>query len=131
ESFLDLLLYALIPWSAINLVDYFLLKKGHYVVSDLFLRTGGRYGRWSTVGLVSYFVGLTAQVPFMMSPLFNGPLAESMNYIDISWLIGFVFTALLFLVLHRLFAPVSPPAPGLGEAKVMEADAFQAKAVKS
>ncbi len=103
ESFLDLLLYALIPWSAINLVDYFILKKGNYVVSELFLRDGGRYGKWNTVGLVSYFVGLAAQVPFMMSPMFNGPLAKYLNYIDISWLIGFVFTSLLFFTLARLF----------------------------
>lgn len=131
ESFLNLLLYALIPWSAINLVDYFILKKGHYVVSDLFLRTGGRYGRWNAVGLVSYFVGLAAQVPFMMSPLFNGPLAEPMNYIDVSWLIGFVFTALLFLLLHRLFAATTPPTPAKGEAKVIESASFQANALNS
>lgn len=103
ESFLDLLLYALIPWSAINLVDYFIIKKGDYAVSELFLRDGGRYGKWNKVGLISYFIGLGAQLPFMISPVFTGFMAEYFQNIDVSWFIGFVFTAIVFLVLDRVF----------------------------
>ena len=98
-GFLDLLLYVLIPWSAINLVDFFIIQKGHYNVPALFDRTGGEYGRWNAVGLVSYGVGLLAQLPFMSIAIFQGPLAGSIN---IAWLVGFVVTALVFLVLVRL-----------------------------
>ncbi|WGD36786.1 cytosine permease [Lysinibacter sp. HNR] len=101
ESFLTLLLYVLIPWSAINLVDYFIVQKGEYVIADLFARDGGRYGRWNKVGLTSYGIGLVAQAPFMVTPLYTGPLAAPLQNIDIAWLVGFLFTAALYLVLTR------------------------------
>ena len=101
ESFLTLLLYVLIPWSAINLADYFIVQKGHYVVADLFDPTGGRYGKWNAVGLSSYGIGLLAQVPFMITPLFTGPLAEPLQGIDIAWLVGFAVTAAIYLLLVR------------------------------
>lgn len=101
ESFLTLLLYVLIPWSAINLADYFIVQKGDYHVDDLFARDGGRYGRWNVVGLSSYAIGLAAQVPFMITPLFTGPLAAPLQNIDIAWLVGFVVTAAVYLGLTR------------------------------
>lgn len=103
EAFLDILLYILIPWSAINLVDYFIIKKGNYVISDLFMRDGGRYGKWNAVGLWSYFLGLSAQVPFMSIAAFEGPFAKLMQGIDVAWLVGFVVTGLIFLVLMKIF----------------------------
>ncbi|RBP64904.1 NCS1 family nucleobase:cation symporter-1 [Brevibacterium sanguinis] len=101
ESFLTLLLYVLIPWSAINLADYFIVQKGHYDLDDLFAPDGGRYGKWNVVGLSSYGIGLLAQVPFMITPLFTGPLAKPLQFIDIAWLVGFVVTAVVYLVLVR------------------------------
>ncbi|GAA1602414.1 purine-cytosine permease family protein [Leucobacter chromiireducens] len=101
ESFLTLLLYVLIPWSAINLADYFIVQKGEYVIEDLFSRDGGRYGKWNAVGLWSYLIGLLAQVPFMITPLFTGPMAEPMQGIDIAWLVGFAVTMIVYLNLVR------------------------------
>ncbi len=101
ESFLTLLLYVLIPWSAINLADYFIVQKGEYHVDDLFAPDGGRYGKWNAVGLSSYAIGLAAQVPFMITPLFTGPLAAPLQNIDIAWLVGFVVTAIVYLTLSR------------------------------
>ena len=122
ESFLNLLLYALIPWSAINLADYFIIKKGHYVVPELFLRDGGRYGKWNAVGLVSYFIGLACQIPFMISPMFESPLAKHINHIDISWLVGFVATAIVFLVLERIFGAEESPQPARGRSMAFDTE---------
>ena len=101
ESFLTLLLYVLIPWSAINLADYFIVQKGEYVVEDLFKRTGGRYGKWNAVGLISYAIGLAAQVPFMITPLYTGPMAGPLQGIDLAWLVGFLVTVVVYLILVR------------------------------
>lgn len=98
-GFLDLLLYVLIPWSAINLVDFFIVQKGRYNVSAMFDPTGGEYGKWNVVGLSSYAIGLLAQLPFMDIAIFTGPLAGSIN---ISWLVGFAVTATVFLVMVRV-----------------------------
>lgn len=114
EAFLTLLLYVLIPWSAINLVDYFILHKGEYSVADMFLPDGGKYGKWNAVGLWSYLIGLLAQVPFMITPLFTGPMAEPLQHIDIAWLVGFIVTGIVYLMLARAAAkrkqPVAVPA---------------------
>jgi NCS1 family nucleobase:cation symporter-1 len=101
EAFLTLLLYVLIPWSAINLADYFIVQKGEYVIADLFMRDGGRYGKWNRVGLISYGIGLVSQVPFMITPMYTGPLAEPLQNIDIAWLVGFVVTTGVYLLMVK------------------------------
>lgn len=101
QSFVTLLLYVLIPWSAINLVDYFIVRRGDYAVEELFQRDGGRYGRWNAIGLGVYAVGIVVQIPFMITPLFTGPLAEPLGFIDIAWIVGFVVSGALYLVLSR------------------------------
>lgn len=101
ESFLLLLLYVLIPWSAINLADYFIVRRGDYDVAALFATDGGQYGRWNRIGLTSYAIGLAAQVPFMVTPLFTGPLAGPLQNIDVAWLAGFVVTGVVYLLLVR------------------------------
>lgn len=104
DQFLTLLLYVLIPWSAINLVDYFIIRKGEYKIGDLFDETGGSYGKWNAVGLSSYGLGLLTQVPFMITPLYTGPMAGPLQGVDIAWMVGFVATGIIFMVLHAAFA---------------------------
>ena len=106
-GFLDLLLYVLIPWSAINLVDFFIIRKGHYDIAAMFDPSGGQYGKWNAVGLGSYAIGLLAQLPFMSISIFQGPLAGTIN---IAWLIGFVVTAAAFLILARVTKKSAPTA---------------------
>ncbi|HEY2145990.1 MAG TPA: cytosine permease, partial [Steroidobacteraceae bacterium] len=45
ESFISILLYVLVPWTAINLVDYYLLRHGKYDIASFFRQDGGIYGR--------------------------------------------------------------------------------------
>lgn len=101
QNFVTILLYVLIPWSAINLVDYFVIRKGEYAVDELFRRDGGRYGRWNAIGLWTYVIGLAVQVPFMVTPMYAGPLAEPLGHVDIAWMLGFVVSGLAYLVLTR------------------------------
>lgn len=104
QSFVTILLYVLIPWSAINLVDYFIIRKGEYAVDELFQRDGGRYGTWNAVGLSTYAIGLVVQIPFMVTPLFVGPLAEPLGLVDIAWILGFIVSGAVYLLLTRLVA---------------------------
>jgi purine-cytosine permease-like protein len=50
-NFLDVLLVVLIPWSAINLADYFLVRRGRYDVASSFTADGA-YGRFAWRGLL-------------------------------------------------------------------------------
>ncbi|MFD0996349.1 purine-cytosine permease-like protein [Pseudoclavibacter chungangensis] len=101
QAFVTLLLYVLIPWSAINLVDYFIIRKGSYDLEALY-DPKGVYGGWNAVGLATYAVGLVVQVPFMVAPI-QGVFAESLGMVDIAWVVGFVVSAGLYLLLTRLF----------------------------
>lgn len=117
QNFVTILLYVLIPWSAINLVDYFIIRKGEYAVDELFQRDGGRYGRWNAIGLSTYAVGIVVQIPFMVTPMFTGPLAEPLGYIDVAWILGFIVSGLVYLILTRVFGK-SEVAPSVEPAAV-------------
>ena len=45
-EFLAILLYLFTPWSAINLVDFYFGRRGHYSVREIF-NPHGLYGRWA------------------------------------------------------------------------------------
>jgi NCS1 family nucleobase:cation symporter-1 len=109
SDFVATLLYIVIPWSAINLVDYYLIRRGRYDVSAIF-RVHGRYGafNWRTVAV--FIVGVAAEVPFMNAayPAYEGRAAAALNGADISWLVGFVVTAALYwLVAPRTAGPAA------------------------
>jgi NCS1 family nucleobase:cation symporter-1 len=88
EDFILLLLYVLVPWTAINLVDYYLLRHGHYDVESFFRHDGGIYGRVNGPAVICYVLGILVQLPFVASALYTGPLARAMGGIDLSWIVG-------------------------------------------
>jgi NCS1 family nucleobase:cation symporter-1 len=98
-NFVTVLLYVLIPWSAINLVDYYLVRHGDYEVGDFFRADGGRYGLWNVRALGVYVVALLAQVPFMVTTLYTGSVADELGYTDVAWLVGFVVAGGLYWIL--------------------------------
>jgi NCS1 family nucleobase:cation symporter-1 len=87
-----LLLYVLISWTAINLVDHYLIRHGQTDVEAFFDPSGGPYGRVGWIGVSTYVVGILVEVPFMSTPLFTGPAASAMNGTDLSWIVGLVIT---------------------------------------
>jgi purine-cytosine permease-like protein len=99
-NLLNILLYLLVPWCAVNLVDFFFIRKGHYAITDIF-NPNGVYGRWSWRGLSCYFLGLMCEVPFMVLSFYTGPVARAMNDIDISFLVGMAVAGLLYLFVGR------------------------------
>lgn len=87
-SFLSLLLCVLIPWTAVNLVDYYLLRHGQYDIASLFERDGGIYGRFNWIAIGCYFAGIAIEIPFLSTTLWTGPIAKAIGGVDISWLVG-------------------------------------------
>ena len=55
-NFLDVLLVLFIPWSAVNLADYFVVRRGAYDVASFFTADGD-YGRFAWRGLLAYAIG--------------------------------------------------------------------------
>ncbi len=95
-EFLNLLLYLFTPWTAINLVDFYWVRKGHYSVREIF-NPHGIYGRWSWRGLTAYGAGFLAMVPFFSISIYTGPVARLLGGADIAMLIGLPVSALTYL----------------------------------
>jgi NCS1 family nucleobase:cation symporter-1 len=100
-NFLSLLLYVLVPWTAINLVDYYLVQHGRYDISAFFRRDGGIYGKFNGPALICYAVGILIQIPFMAIGLYVGPIAARMHDVDTSWIVGLLVVSPLYLVMVR------------------------------
>jgi NCS1 family nucleobase:cation symporter-1 len=100
-DFILLLLYVLVPWTAINLVDYYLLRHGRYDVESFFRRDGGIYGRVNGAAVACYVVGIIVQLPFVASPLYTGVIARSMGGVDLSWIVGLAVTAPAYFWIAR------------------------------
>src|SRR5277367_1490607 len=80
ESFISVLLYVLVPWTAINLVDYYLLRHGKYDIASFFRQDGGIYGRVNAPAVICYGVGILVQLPFIAAaPLYMGIVAKSLG----------------------------------------------------
>ncbi|HEX5510943.1 MAG TPA: cytosine permease [Actinomycetales bacterium] len=95
RNFILALLMVFTPWSAVNLVDFYLISKERVDVPALYDRFG-RYGSWNAVALVSYAIGIVVQIPFMAQSLYTGPITQMLGGADISWLVGLVVTAAIY-----------------------------------
>ncbi|MEW2544613.1 cytosine permease [Streptomyces sp. NPDC047002] len=103
DSFADFLLFLLTfftPWSAINLVDYYLISRERYDIPAL-TDPQGRYGGWRGTALVAYGVGLAAQFPFLSTSFYTGPAVGPLGGADISWIVGLAVPAVLYGLLAR------------------------------
>jgi len=100
-NFILLLLYVLVPWTAINLVDYYFIQHGVYDVASFFRRDGGIYGRYNQVAIASYLAGIAVQLPFVVTPFYTGPIARLSGGADISWIVGLAVTAPLYYLASR------------------------------
>ena len=98
SNFLDVLLVIFIPWSAVNLTDYFVVRRASYDVASFFT-PGGSYGNFAWRGLLAYAIGLAAEWPFVSQPYYTGPLVGHLGGADISWVVGWFAAAGVYLLL--------------------------------
>jgi len=99
-EFLAILLYLFTPWTAINLVDFYYVRRGHYSVREIF-NPNGMYRRWNWRGLVAYFGGFTAMIPFFSTGIYRGPVAEALGGADIAMLVGLPVSTVIYLIACR------------------------------
>ena len=99
-EFLAVLLYLFTPWTAINLVDFYSVRKGHYSVREIF-NPNGMYGRWNWRGLAAYGVGFVAMIPFFSHGLYIGPVRPALGGADIAMLVGLPVSAIGYFLACR------------------------------
>ncbi|CAB3624990.1 MULTISPECIES: purine-cytosine permease family protein [Achromobacter] len=107
KSFILFLLAFFVPWSAVNLVDYYFVSREQYDVEAL-SDPNGRYGRWNWPGILIYLFGVLVQMPFISTKLYTGPMVERLGGVDISWIIGLVVPSILYYLFARRDAVPQP-----------------------
>lgn len=100
SNVLIFLAYLFTPWTAINLIDFFFVRKGRYVVSEIF-NPDGIYGRWGWRGISAYVIALLSMVPFMVTAPFTGFIAAAAGTVDYSIFVGLPVAATAYLLLCR------------------------------
>ena len=96
---LNAMIYLLVPWSAINLADYYLVHHGKYNIAALY-SSDAEYGayRWKTIGV--YCFGIAIQTPFMDLSFYKGPVAQWLGC-DIAWLPGLLLPGAIHLAISK------------------------------
>jgi NCS1 family nucleobase:cation symporter-1 len=99
---LAVLLYLFTPWTAINLVDFYLVRRGNYSIREIF-NPNGMYGRWNWRGLLAYAIGFVVMIPFFSTGLYTGSVAKSLGGADIAMLVGLPVAGIVYLLACRSF----------------------------
>ncbi len=101
-NFILVLAYLLVPWSIINLVDFYLVHKGDYDPNSFSDPKSG-YGHFNGPALLSYVIGCLVQIPFMSTTLYVGSIAASTGAVDTSWIVGSIVTFFVYLAILKVW----------------------------
>ncbi len=117
SHFNELLLYLLVPWTAVNLIDYYLIRFGDYHVQSFFAADGGVYGHYNLTALACYLVGIVVQIPFIAADFYTGPFARALGGVDLSWIVGIAVVSPVYYFAVRSF---QGPVPAQRQEKLQE-----------
>jgi nucleobase:cation symporter-1, NCS1 family len=106
SNFLVFTLYLLVPWTAINLTDFYLVQRGKYDIPELF-KVHGKYGTFNWFSLVVYGLTVLVEWPFMNNAWIVGAAAKALGGADIAWIVGFVFASVVYYIGARAGIAVS------------------------
>ncbi|WP_242848350.1 purine-cytosine permease family protein [Sulfobacillus thermosulfidooxidans] len=97
ENFLFLLAYWLAPWTAVVLVDFFVIRKERY-------HTGLFYDprRFVRSGLWAWIIAIVVSIPFFNQALYVGSFAYHHPHMgDISYYVSFIVAAIVYFILGQ------------------------------
>lgn len=102
--YLVVMLYFLVPWTAVNLTDYFFVRRGRYAIPHFFLPHDNIYGHWGSRGLLAYLIGFLAMIPFFTiyngtEEVYIGALARLIGGVDMAWLVGLIVSGVAYYLL--------------------------------
>jgi nucleobase:cation symporter-1, NCS1 family len=100
QNFILFLAYFMIPWTAINLTDFYLVRKEKYDMDSIF-RADGIYGGFNLRTIAAYAIAVLVEIPFMSTTFYTGPMVKHLDGGDISWIFGLIVAAGLYYLLMR------------------------------
>ena len=121
-DFLLVILYLFIPWTAVNLTDYFIVRRGHYAIAEIF-KPDGIYRRWGWAGICAYLLGFVCMIPFFnVAGFYEGFVAHALGGVDLSLFIGLPVAALTYLLFTRNVDVAAEKALAAEQAAELERD---------
>jgi len=96
QIYLEFVLFFIIPWSVINLVDFYLLKRNNFM-SEQYLTKHSKFGKINRKGVLVYFIVIMLQIPFVNTELYQGIISLKMNGLDIAWMVGVLSAASFYI----------------------------------
>jgi purine-cytosine permease-like protein len=110
SNFLSFLMLGFVPWGAINLLDFYLVRHGHYDIDGFFNDRGSyfrdpaawTFGGFNLKSYASYAIGVLAAIPFVGNGWYVGAASKHFGGADISWIPGLIVTGVVYLGLSRM-----------------------------
>lgn len=101
-TFIVLLALFLVPWTSINLVDFYLVRRERYDIDAIF-EPEGRYRGTDWRAMTAYLLGIAFSIPFISSSFFTGFLVDDLGGADISWAPGLILSSVTYYLLMTRF----------------------------
>ncbi|MGC9220399.1 MAG: purine-cytosine permease family protein, partial [Solirubrobacteraceae bacterium] len=117
SNFILFLSYFLIPWTAINLCDFYLVRKERYDLKELF-KANGIYRKVNPRTMIAYFAAVAVEIPFMSTTFYSGPMVKVLGGADISWILGIIVSASLYFLLNKAIRESNKTAAGALQVEV-------------
>jgi nucleobase:cation symporter-1, NCS1 family len=119
DDFIALLVVWVGPFGGVWMCDAY-LRRGKYDFRAIH-RTGestGRYWGWHGMnvrGCMAILAGMLVATMTMKSPLYDGPIATALGGADLSWILGFPVSGMVYILLKAKDARTAFPASDPGD----------------
>ncbi|KMY53320.1 thiamine permease [Bacillus sp. FJAT-27231] len=101
QIYLGFILFFIVPWSVINLTDFYVLGRQKHDPED-FMNKNGAFGKLRVSSLAIYLLTVCCQIPFINNGIYQGPVSKMLNGLDIAWLVGIVVAFCLYYNFEKL-----------------------------
>ena len=100
QIYLGFVLFFIIPWSVINLTDFYILKRRFHHTE--YMKKDGVFGKlnYKTMGI--YLFTIICQVPFINTEIYQGAFSKAMGGLDIAWIVGIVLAFTFYTTATKL-----------------------------
>jgi nucleobase:cation symporter-1, NCS1 family len=88
-------MYYLIPWTSINLIDFYFFRKGKYNIPEVY-KVNGIYRKYNWPTMMVYTISFIIQIPFMSFSFYKGPILKVLGGADITWIVGLVASGIVY-----------------------------------
>ncbi|GAA0429350.1 cytosine permease [Lentibacillus halophilus] len=100
QVYLGFILFFIIPWSVITLTDFYILKNTNYDPREL-MKKNGIFGKINIKTVSVYIVTIICQIPFINTEIYQGPISEAFEGLDLAWLVGIIMSFFLYYAVSR------------------------------